>query len=257
MSSVLEVRHLSKRFAGSRKTPAKEVLADVSFQVGEGEFVTLIGPSGSGKTTLFRMIGGLELPTEGDISIDGANAVGTRGHIAYMPQQASLMPWLTVSANIELSLTIAGIGKREARALARDWLARVGLEATAHQYPDVLSGGMQQRVSFLRALLSPQKLMCLDEPFSALDALTRQHMQAWLLSLWESNRRSVLFVTHSIEEALLLSDRILVLSAAPASIIREVRVPFPRPRSEALWGDAEFIRLKQELYDMLRPDPTL
>ena len=116
---------------------------------------------------------------------------------------------------------------------------------------------MQQRVSFLRALLSPQKLMCLDEPFSALDALTRQHMQAWLLSLWESNRRSVLFVTHSIEEALLLSDRILVLSAAPASIIREVKVPFPRPRSEGLWGDAEFIRLKQELYDMLRPEPSL
>ena len=123
MSNVLEVRHLSKRFAGSRKTPGKEVLADVSFRVDEGEFVTLIGPSGSGKTTLFRLIGGLELPMDGDIAIHGSSTVGTRGHIAYMPQQASLMPWLTVSANIELSLTIAGIGKGEARAQARDWLA--------------------------------------------------------------------------------------------------------------------------------------
>ncbi|MFC4808544.1 ABC transporter ATP-binding protein [Paenibacillus sp. GCM10023250] len=254
MSAVLEVRALSKRFPGKRGTPEKAVLGGVSFRVDEGEFVTLIGPSGSGKTTLFHLIGGLEMPTSGDILLHGRSTVGTRGRIAYMPQQASLMPWLTVSANIELSLTIAGLGKREARGLARDWLARIGLEAAADQYPDVLSGGMQQRVSFLRALLSPQRLMCLDEPFSALDALTRQHMQAWLLSLWESNRRSVLFVTHSIEEALLLSDRILVLSAAPASIVREVAVPFPRPRSEALWSDPAFIRLKQELYDMLRPE---
>ncbi|MBM7564543.1 ABC transporter ATP-binding protein [Paenibacillus sacheonensis] len=257
MSAVLEVSHLTKIFKNDRKTHEKSVLDDISFHVDEGEFVTLIGPSGSGKTTLFHLIGGLELPTSGDISIHGVSTVGSRGHIAYMPQQASLMPWLTIEANIVLSLTIAGIGQREARELAREWLGRVGLEGVADSYPDVLSGGMQQRVSFLRALLSPQKLMCLDEPFSALDALTRQHMQAWLLSLWESNRRSVLFVTHSIEEALLLSDRILVLSAAPAAIVREVRVPFARPRSETLWGDPAFIGLKQELYEMLRPASAL
>lgn len=254
MSAVLEVRGLSKSFRDGRRAPEKKVLADISFRVEEGEFVSLLGPSGSGKTTLFHLIGGLESPTAGDIAIQGVSTVGTRGHIAYMPQQASLMPWLTIEGNIVLSLTIAGIGQSAARSLAREWLGRVGLEGVADSYPEVLSGGMQQRVSFLRALLSPQKLMCLDEPFSALDALTRQHMQAWLLSLWESNRRSVLFVTHSIEEALLLSDRILVLSAAPASIVREVKVPFPRPRSEKLWGDPDFIGLKQELYEMLRPD---
>ncbi|MFC5650744.1 ABC transporter ATP-binding protein [Paenibacillus solisilvae] len=252
MSIVLEVDGISKSFDG--QAGAKAVLSDVSFHVKEGEFVSLIGPSGSGKTTLFHLIGGLAKPTGGDIRIHGRSTVGERGNIAYMPQQASLMPWLTVAANIELALDIAGIDRQDARSMAREWLERVGLkDGIAESYPNLLSGGMQQRVSFLRALLSPQPLMCLDEPFGALDALTRMQMQSWLLSLWEENRRTVLLVTHSIEEALLLSDRILVLSTAPAAVIREITVPFSRPRKDALWSNPDFNELKREIYDLLKP----
>jgi len=247
MAPALEVRDVVKRYGD------KEVLAGVSLTVEDGEFVSLIGPSGSGKSTLLKVIGGLEPAEQGEIRIDGRRAEGRRGLIAYMPQQASLLPWRTVAGNIELALGIAGVPRGEAKRLAREWLARVGLADYADAWPHTLSGGMQQRVSFIRALLSPQKLMCLDEPFGALDALTRQHMQEWLLSMWEANRRAVLLVTHSIEEALLLSDRIVVLSARPASVLRELAVPFGRPRSAKLWKTPEFAELRDAIYDLLKP----
>ncbi|MFC4103673.1 ABC transporter ATP-binding protein [Paenibacillus xanthanilyticus] len=248
---ALEVTGIGKTFAEGRGT--KHVLENISFHVKAGEFVSIIGPSGSGKSTLFHLIGGLERPTSGEIRMDGQCVTGERGRIAYMPQSASLLPWLTVRTNIVMALTIAGTERGAAEAQTSEWLARVGLAGEADAYPDTLSGGMQQRVSFLRALLSPQRLMCLDEPFGALDALTRLHMQTWLLSLWEADRRSVLFVTHSIEEALLLSDRILVLSPSPAIVAKEIEVPFARPRSEALWTDPLFNELKLEIYEMLKP----
>ncbi|UVI32444.1 ABC transporter ATP-binding protein [Paenibacillus spongiae] len=249
---ALEITGVSKTFTSGGSS--KLVLEDATFHVKEGEFVSLIGPSGSGKSTLFHLIGGLEKPGSGEIRIGGRLiAPMERGLIAYMPQNASLLPWLSVARNIEMALEIAGIDRKEARNMARKWLTRIGLERDADSYPHALSGGMQQRVSFLRALLSPQPLMCLDEPFGSLDALTRQHMQTWLLSLWEEDRRSVLFITHSIEEALLLSDRILVLSTAPAKVIREIEVPFPRPRGEQLWSDPVFNELKREIYGLLTP----
>lgn len=247
---MLEVNHLSISFSDG--SSAKEVLRDVSLQVKDGEFVSIIGPSGSGKTTLFSVIGGLVAPTAGEVRIGGKITTGETGHVAYMPQQASLLPWLTVEGNIEQSLVIAGVEKRRARSDALAWLVRIGLEEYAGAYPHVLSGGMQQRVSFLRALLSPQPLMLLDEPFGALDALTRGEMQKWLLSIWEENRRSVLLVTHSIEEALYLSDRIIVLSASPAAVLDEIIVPFERPRREDLWEDARFIDLKGRIYRHLQ-----
>ncbi|MCR2804947.1 ABC transporter ATP-binding protein [Paenibacillus soyae] len=249
---MLEVRRVSKTFEGKRGV--KEVLKDVSLRVAEGEFVSLVGPSGSGKTTLFSVIGGLEKPTSGEVHVGGRETTGETGHVAYMPQQASLLPWRTVAGNIELSLTIAGVAKKKAREDALEWLRRIGLDAYADAYPHVLSGGMQQRVSFLRALLSPQRLMLLDEPFGALDALTRGRMQKWLLSLWEQNRRSVLLVTHSIEEALYLSDRILVLSSSPAVLVEEIVVPFERPRREELWEDARFMELRGRIYRQLEKD---
>jgi len=248
MSMALEVQGVSKRFGSAL------VLQDVSLTVGEGEFVSLVGPSGSGKSTLFQLIGGLTGADAGEIRVDGLHAAGKRGLIAYMPQQAALLPWRTVADNVVLALEIAGVGRTEARALTREWLVRVGLDGYADAYPHVLSGGMQQRVSFIRALLSPQKLMCLDEPFGALDALTRMQMQEWLLKLWEANRRSVLFVTHSIEEALLLSDRIIVLSERPGRVLRDIRVPFARPREEKLWRTPAFNQLKDEIYELLKPE---
>ena len=247
---MLEVRRINKTFMDGHG--AAEVLRDVSLQVAEGEFVSIVGPSGSGKTTLFSIIGGLEKPSSGEVHIGGREITGETGHIAYMPQQASLLPWRTVAGNIELSLTIAGAARKKAREDALAWLKRVGLESYADAYPHVLSGGMQQRVSFLRALLSPQPLMLLDEPFGALDALTRGHMQKWLLSIWELHRRSVLLVTHSIEEALYLSDRILVLSSSPAGLVDEIIVPFERPRREDLWEDARFLELRGRIYRHLQ-----
>ncbi|MBB6675504.1 ABC transporter ATP-binding protein [Cohnella nanjingensis] len=242
--------------AGIRKRYVREgrlypVLDGISLTVGEGEFVTLLGPSGSGKSTLFRLIGGVERPDEGRISIGGKETTGRRGQISYMPQQASLFPWLSVAANISSALVTAGIERRRAAALAEEWLERIGLGDVAGAYPHVLSGGMQQRVSFLRALLMPRGVMCLDEPFAALDALTRAEMQTWLLRLWEEERRSVLFVTHSIEEALTLSDRIYVLSPAPARVLREIEVPFARPRRADVWTEPDFVELKQEVLGLL------
>ncbi|MGG1311275.1 MULTISPECIES: ABC transporter ATP-binding protein [Cohnella] len=245
----LRLDGVSKSYArGKQRHP---VLDRISLTVREGEFVTLIGPSGSGKTTLFRLIGGVERPDEGQIYIGGELATGRRGLISYMPQQASLFPWMSVAANISSALASAGVPAKEAETLASRWLERIGLGAVAKQYPHVLSGGMQQRVSFLRALLMPRDIMCLDEPFAALDALTRADMQAWLLQLWEAERRSVLFVTHSIEEALTLSDRIYVLSPAPARVLAELAVPFPRPRRVGVWKDPAFVELKERVLAML------
>ncbi|MHA6484565.1 ABC transporter ATP-binding protein [Paenibacillus sp. strain BS8-2] len=242
----LEVKGIGKSFG------TKEVLRNLNLHVADGEFVSLIGPSGSGKSTLFSVIGGLEQPEAGEIRIEGHETTGQRGHVAYMPQQASLLPWRTVAGNIETALAIAGVDKKRAKAQAQEWLARLGLADYAGEYPHVLSGGMQQRVSFLRALLSPRTLMLLDEPFGALDALTRLHMQKWLLSIWEEHRRSVLLITHSIEEALYLSDRIVVLSASPAYVVDEIVVPFERPRREDLWTDPRFNELKARIYGHLQ-----
>lgn len=246
---MLELKGIHKSFKSKRAS--REVLRDINLTVNEGEFVSIIGPSGSGKTTLFQLIGGLQQLDAGEIWLDGTHIAGQQGHIAYMPQQASLLPWYTVKDNITLAMRVANVPKSAAIKQAEHWLQQVGLAEYGNEYPHKLSGGMSQRVSFLRALLSPQQLMLLDEPFGALDALKRLHMQRWLLSIWEQHRRSVLLVTHSIEEALLLSDRIIVFSANPATVIDEINVPFARPRSSELWSDTTFNELKQRIYEQL------
>ncbi len=233
-----------------------EVLRNISLQVERGEFAALIGPSGCGKSTLFKLIGGLLTPTAGEIWLEGKEITGKTGHVSYVPQQNTLFPWRTVESNAALALEVAGVSKQTALAKARAWLPRVGLGGYEKAYPDSLSGGMQQRVSFLRALLAPQELMCLDEPFGALDALTRSEMQQWLLDIWEEHRRTVLLVTHSIEEALLLADRVFVLSARPAQIIEEIIVPFPRPRNEKVIALPEFTALRQKIHSLLAATRT-
>ncbi len=246
---MLELTGVTKSYRrGKSRVP---VLNEITLHVREGEFVSLIGPSGSGKSTLFRLIGGVERPDSGHIAIDGKVVTGQRGHISYMPQQAALFPWLSVTDNISSALMTAGMAKKEAKEQALEWLHRIHLGGVAKDYPHVLSGGMQQRVSFMRALLMRRDVMCLDEPFAALDALTRAEMQRWLLELWESDRRSVLFVTHSIEEAIMLSDRIYVLSPAPATILREITVPFERPRRADVWTEPAFVELKREVLNLL------
>ncbi|MGG0643466.1 ABC transporter ATP-binding protein [Sporosarcina gallistercoris] len=226
------------------------VLQNISLSVKEGEFVSIVGPSGSGKSTIFQLIGGLYSPDGGTISLDGSVLNNSQGHISYMPQSPALFPWRTVLQNVEVSAEIAGTGIDRSQTL--QLIKNAGLSGYEDAYPSELSGGMKQRVSFIRSLNAPQSIICLDEPFSALDEFTRLEMQQWLLSIWETNRKSILFITHAIDEALFLSDRILVLSDKPAVVKKEIIVPFSRPRSEELLLSDTFLALKREIYSLLR-----
>lgn len=239
----LQLRNISKSYGKN------DVIKDVSLHVDEGEFVSIIGPSGSGKSTLFQLIGGLYPPNKGDITLDDKSITNTQGHISYMPQNPSLFPWRTILDNVLLSAEIAG-EKNTGNAL--ELIEKAGLASYEDAFPHQLSGGMKQRVAFIRSLNSPQSIICLDEPFSALDEFTRFEMQEWLLSIWTEYRKSILFITHNIEEALYLSDRILILSNKPAVIKKEIIVPFPRPRTEELLLSEKFMQLKREIHHELR-----
>ncbi|VEF46874.1 ABC transporter-like protein [Bacillus freudenreichii] len=236
--SHLEIRNLSISFAG------KEVLKDIRLTVEEGEFVTILGPSGSGKSTLFHTIGGLLTPDEGGVFLSDQEITGERGHISYMPQQHSLFPWRTILQNVLLGQELTG---KTDKARALEMIEKAGLAGYENELPDALSGGMKQRAAFIRALLSPQSLILLDEPFSALDDFTRQDMQQWLQSIWMEYKKTILFVTHNIEEALFLSDRIVVLSTKPATVVKEYKLPFSRPRKKELFFSREFFDWKQEI----------
>ncbi|MGJ7919831.1 ABC transporter ATP-binding protein [Neobacillus sp. LXY-4] len=241
--SHLTVRHLTKGFGQNK------VLSDLNFSVEKEEFVSILGPSGSGKSTIFNLIGGILTPETGEILLDGETIIGKRGSIGFMPQTPALLPWRTVLQNVLLGGELQGEKDRDK---AVEMLKKAGLGDYIQARPDELSGGMKQRVAFIRALLSPQSLICLDEPFSALDELTRLEMQKWLLSILGEYRRTVLFVTHSIEEALFLSDRIIVLSPKPAHVTAEFTVPFKRPRNESLFLEEEFLKWKRSIYFSLK-----
>ncbi|WP_246168712.1 ABC transporter ATP-binding protein [Paenibacillus antarcticus] len=252
VSPALQVTNIHKSF--NRRRLGLSVLEGVTLRVEQGEFVSIVGPSGCGKSTLFHIIGGLVQPDSGEVWMNGQEVTGERGHISFMPQQPALFPWRTIEDNVILAQEVKGISKREARMDAREWIAKVGLSGFEKAYPHMLSGGMQQRAAFLRALLSPEELMCLDEPFSALDALTRSDMQRWLLDMWEENRRSILLITHNIEEALLLSNRIYVFSSRPGTVLQEIEVPFSRPRQETMTEDPTFLGLKRELSALMKEE---
>lgn len=240
--SELTVSNIAKSFA------KQLVLDDITFTINDGEFVSLLGPSGSGKSTLFHLIGGMYRPDRGAFFLDGKEITGKRGVISYMPQSPSLFPWRNILSNVILG---AEIHRKVDKDKAREMLKKAGLANYENAYPHELSGGMRQRVAFVRALLSPQDFICLDEPFSALDEFTRLDMQTWLLDIWEKNRKSVLFITHSIEEALYLSDRIIVLSSNPAKIKRVFDLPFQRPREQSLLLSKDFFEWKRKIYQEL------
>lgn len=225
------------------------IINNLSFSVEKEEFVSIIGPSGSGKSTIFNLIGGILTPDSGTIMLESDVVNGKRGSISYMPQTPSLLPWRTILENVILAQELQGNKEIDK---AKEMLKEAGLGDYEEAYPNELSGGMKQRAAFIRALLSPQSVICLDEPFSALDELTRIDMQKWLLSIWEEYRRTILFVTHNIEEALFLSDRILLLSDKPAKISAEFKVPFSRPRPESLLLEDSFIQWKRKIYSALK-----
>lgn len=242
---MLSIQNIAKSF------DTLQVLEDVSFDVKAGEFVAIVGPSGSGKSTLFQLIGGVSTIDQGSILLNEEDIQRKRGTIGYMPQQPCLLPWRTILENVTL---VEELQHQPNAERAIEWLEKVGLGSFIHAYPNELSGGMQQRVSFIRAMVSDKPILCLDEPFSALDEFTRLEMQAWLLSIWEAYRKSILFVTHSIEEALFLADRILVLSKRPATVKKEIIVPFERPRKEEIRHSAAFTELKQQLFMYLQEE---
>ncbi len=215
------------------------VLAGVSFEAAEGEFLCLVGPSGCGKTTLLRLVAGLERPTGGQVYLAGMEVDRPRRTVGIVFQQPTLMAWRTVEENAALPLEVAGMPGEEARKKARELLDLVGLAGFERVYPAQLSGGMAQRVALVRALAHSPRLLLLDEPFGALDALTRERMAQELLRIWQAWHKTVVMVTHSVSEAILLADRVLVLGPRPASIVAEVRVDLPRPRTAEMLESPE------------------
>lgn len=241
----IELREVSKTFTGEgRRVTA---LDGLSFSVGAGEFVTLIGPSGSGKSTIFNLIAGLIAADGGDILIDGEKTTSRTGRVGYMPQRDLLLPWRTVTDNAIIPLEVQGMPREAAREQARALLPRFGLEGFAEDYPSALSGGMRGRAALLRTLLTGADILLLDEPFGALDALTRRELQDWLLGVWEDMRKTILFITHDVDEAVYLADRVIALSARPGRVVRELPVTLPRPRRQGMVADPAFGAIASEL----------
>ena len=223
----------------------------VDFSVGSGEFLTIVGPSGCGKSTLLNVIAGLEEPTTGRVLVDGVAVPERQRYFGYMFQKDLLFPWRRIRDNVAIGLEVLGTPRAEARAKALDILRRFDLDAFADKYPAQLSGGMRQRVALMRTLLCDREILLLDEPFGALDALTRSIMQAWLLGIWEAELRTVIFITHDIEEAVFLSDRILTMSARPGRIKGEVAIDLPRPRDPTIVTMPRFTELKRAVLDQI------
>src|SRR5579875_1599341 len=250
----LFVQGLTKVFRHGQQSV--EAIASLDLTVNMGEFVTVIGPSGSGKSTLFNIIAGIEQPTSGVIAIDGDSSAQRAGKAGYMLQQPLLLPWRSVEENVMLGLDVRRVPRRQALAQARELLKRFGLAEFAQHYPATLSGGMRQRVALLRTVLFNPNFLLLDEPFGSLDALTRLSCQMWLLDLWQAVHASVLFITHDVREAILLSDRVYVLSARPARVLRVVEVPLERPRRAEQLSNARAVELEQELVSLLVKEHT-
>ena len=219
-----------------------------------GEFVALLGPSGCGKSTLLNAIAGLVEPDTGSIHLNGVDDGRRLGKVAYMPQRDALLPWRTVIENATLSAEVSGQNRAAARDRARELLPRFGLSGFGDHYPAALSGGMRQRAAFLRTILSDHEVMLLDEPFGALDALTRRTMQEWLLGLWNDLGRTILMVTHDVEEALLLADSVAVMTARPGTIKRIDVVNLPRPRNAAMIAEPVFVEQKMDLLQALQAE---
>jgi ABC-type nitrate/sulfonate/bicarbonate transport system ATPase subunit len=251
-SASIELRAVSKSFPAKRS--AVEVLRDVDFSAAAGEFVSVIGPSGCGKSTLFGLIAGLAEADAGTLLLNDAPLSASDHPVAYMPQKDLLLPWRSILRNVTLPLQVAGAPKDEAKAKAMELFPLFGLDGFEDAYPFQLSGGMRQRAALMRTVIQERPLMLLDEPFGALDALTRTDMQDFLLDVWQRFGHTVIFITHDIREAIYLSDRIYVMTARPARVRMVVNVDLPRPRTVDLVTTAEFAQLETDLLHTLREE---
>jgi len=241
----LEVRNVSKSFDGI------PILQDVSLQLRQGELVSLLGVSGGGKTTLFNVISGLLPPDKGEVFLDGENITNRPGHISYMLQKDLLLPYRTIEDNVALPLLLKGVKKKEARVQASAMFAQFGLDGTQKKYPSQLSGGMRQRAALLRTYMFSSDIALLDEPFSALDTLTKSAIHGWYLDVMEKIKLTTLFITHDIDEAILLSDRIYLLSGAPGKITGEILIREPKPRRTDFNLTPEFLEYKRRILSLL------
>tara|TARA_B100000929_G_C15504507_1_gene418430 strand:- start:793 stop:1620 length:828 start_codon:yes stop_codon:yes gene_type:complete len=248
-SCKIEAIEVEKVFSADSEDEV-HALGPLDLQVQDGEFVCLVGPSGCGKSTFLRIVAGLLNPTTGrvDIGINPENPTP----ISMVFQDYGIYPWKTVEGNIRFGLEISGISKSRTKEVAGHWLERMDLTAFAGSYPDTLSGGMRQRVAIARALAVEPEILLMDEPFAALDAQLRQLLQDELLAIWQKEQRTVLFVTHSLEEAIVLGDRVIVMSSRPGKIVLDQKVPFERPRSPELRAQSDFNEFKNELWLCLK-----
>lgn len=256
---ILDIQNLTKIF----ETPTDDVVAlnDLNFKTYRREFVCVIGPSGCGKSTLIRTLAGLETKTSGQVLLDGEEIDGPGQDRGMVFQGYTLFPWLSVKRNVMFGLEIAGHGKSPAEEEAMQWIDLVGLSKFANAYPHQLSGGMKQRVAIARALANKPRILLMDEPFGALDAQTRAKMQSYLIDIWRNIDVTILFITHDLDEAVYLADRVLVLKANPGEVQEIVEVPVPRPRNPEQFLSPEFLATKARLEELIHPadseDPEL
>jgi NitT/TauT family transport system ATP-binding protein len=251
----IEITGLTKRFL-TPKGEAFTALADVTFTVEPGQFCAVVGPTGCGKSTTLSMISGLDRPSAGSVRVGGSEVKGVTDGISFMFQTDALLPWKTVLGNVEMGPVFRGAGKKQARALARDWLRRVGLAGFEDRYPHQLSGGMRKRVAMAAALINEPKILLMDEPFGALDVQTKAIMQTELLGLWEQLRPAVVFITHDLDEAVALADRVVVMTSGPGSVkaIYDVDLPRPRGAVQEIRYNARFLEIQHQIWESLREE---
>jgi len=253
-TSKLVVQNLCKSFRTQRSEESIQVFEGISFEVHPSEFISLVGPSGCGKTTFLRILDGLIPHDDGEILLDGKAVIKPGPDKGFVFQESSLLPWRTVLDNVILGLELQGVDSRKARKKAERYIALVGLAGFERHYPHELSGGMQQRVNLARALIVDPQVLLMDEPFASLDAQTREIMQAELLKMWNQTKKTVIFVTHQIEEAIYLSDRVVVFSARPAKIREIVKVDIARPRSLNVKRNKEFLDLADHVWSIIQEE---
>ncbi|MEV4709579.1 ABC transporter ATP-binding protein [Actinoplanes sp. NPDC049316] len=252
--SVIALRNATKRFPGTGGRPHTAV-RDLTFTVAAGEFVAVVGPTGCGKSTTLSLISGLEPPSSGEVDVDGEPVRGIPPGVGYMFQSDAVLPWRSVVDNVAAGPRYRGMAKGEARAKAMVWVERVGLVAFATYYPHQLSGGMRKRVALAQTLVNEPRIMLMDEPFSALDVQTRALMQDELLRLWQGTGAAVVFVTHDLEEAIALADRVVVMTSSPATVKAVFDVPLPRPRDvEEIRLTPAFVDTYREIWESLRDE---
>ncbi|MDQ0467800.1 ABC transporter ATP-binding protein [Labrys wisconsinensis] len=250
--SLLAVRDVTRSFPAAHGGEPTRALEPIRLDVARNDFITILGPSGCGKSTLLRIIAGLDKPTAGSVTIEGRTVTGPGSDRGMVFQSYTLFPWLTVAENVGFGLREKGVPQARREQVVAEWLDKVGLAGFARHYPRQLSGGMQQRTAIARALANEPEILLLDEPFGALDNQTRSLMQELLLGIWERERKTVLFVTHDIEEAVFLASRVVVMSARPGRIKAEVPVDLPHPRHYTLKTSPDFSALKARLTEEIR-----